>query len=174
MKNNPKIKISKALPGDEQGIFYVSKDTWLNTYVNKEYHITKVDILSKDFDSESKQKEWKKVLRSNGRKNKYILVAKDGGQIIGFCTAIKNEDWNEIGALYVLKSYQGGGIGTQLVSRCFEWLGNEKKVQLKVASFNNPAISFYNKCGFKLKKTIEFKKLPNGRDFPLSKMIKSR
>lgn len=45
------IKIVKPILGDEKDILLVQKETWLATYPNKKYKISKTDILSKDFDS---------------------------------------------------------------------------------------------------------------------------
>lgn len=46
--SNRNIKISDVSPGDERGIILLLKKTWLATYPNKKYNITKEDILRKD------------------------------------------------------------------------------------------------------------------------------
>ena len=43
-------------------IVFVLKTTWLATYPNKKYGITKEDILSKDFDSEKKISAWQDTI----------------------------------------------------------------------------------------------------------------
>jgi len=142
------IVISKAEVGDEVGIAYVAKETWLVTYPNEKLGITKADILSKDFDSAEKLARWVETIKENGLKNRYIICAKNNGKVIGFCAAGKEENYNEVRALYLLPQWHKKGIGKKLVENVLQWLGKDKKIILKVAEYNENAIGFYKKCGF--------------------------
>ena len=57
----------------------------------------------------------------------------------------------EIERIYILKSYQGRGLGTQLFNKAIE-IGKEKGYQLMwlgVWEFNHKALKFYKKKGLK-------------------------
>lgn len=56
---------------------------------------------------------------------------------------------SEINALYVLKKYQGHGIGRALMEKALHMVPH-KAVVLYVLRGNNPAIGFYEHMGFKL------------------------
>ncbi len=164
------IKITKPVLGDENEIASLLKETWLTTYVNKKYRIGKKDILSKDFDSKKKLAKWRKAIVSNGKCD-YICVAKSDKKVIGICTAKKEKVKNKIGAIYVLTAYQRKGVGKKLLTRCVQWLGADKDIKLRAASFNRKAINFYVKNGFSiLDKPFYYKELPNGKKFPLIEM----
>lgn len=167
-----RAKIFKALPSDIDGIFFVSKNTWLNTYKSKEYNIARRDILSKDFDSEARHLSWLKTIKTNGKKDKYVIVAKSEGEVIGFGVASKDLAVNEISAVYILKKYQGQGIGKKIMKKCLKWLGEDKQVHVKVVVYNQKAINFYKKFNFKVQRKIEYKVLPSGKELPLFKMIR--
>ena len=106
-----KVIIADSAPGDEKGLVFVLKTTWLATYPNKEHGITKEDILTKDFNSEKKISAWEDTIKNSGKKSKYICVAKYNDKIVGFCLASKKKGLNELDVLYVLPEYQRMGIG---------------------------------------------------------------
>lgn len=54
------IDILSAMPGDESGIIRLLKETWLATYPNKKYNITREDILKKDWESKERLENGKK------------------------------------------------------------------------------------------------------------------
>lgn len=145
-----KIKIRKSIPNDVYGIREVQKTTWLKTYPNNKEGITIEDIRKK-FEID-KTPEGKKKIEERKRKynNKNIgtWVAETEGKIIGFCMAIRGGNNNRIGAIYVLPTYQGGGLGRLLIEKAFEWLGNKKDILINVARYNKQAIDFYKKFGF--------------------------
>ena len=84
-----------------------------------------------------------------------LLALKDGDTVIGYCIIIffwSNEysgDLIEIDELYIAKSHQGLGIGTQL----FKWLQSNylrcKGFSLQVADKNARASKWYADLGFK-------------------------
>ena len=165
------IIIEDAILGDEKGLAFVQKKTWLATYPNKKYKIFKKDILLKDFDSDKKLYKWKQTIKSNGKENSYVCVAKDGKKVVGFCLVSKKEKLKELNAIYILSKYQKMGIGKKLLNKAFNWLGNTKKVMLTAVAYNDNAIGFYEKYGFvRTGKTGE-KGLPNGKMIPEVQMI---
>lgn len=81
-----------------------------------------------------------------------ILIAKDGGRVIGFAGygKCRNDDLpaaGEIFAIYVLSEYYGTGTGQRLVQAALKEL-NYPQVALWVLKGNERAIRFYKKCGF--------------------------
>lgn len=158
------------MPGDEEGIVFVRKNTWLVTYPSKENNITREDILAEDFDSPKKIKEWKESLKNNGKGTSCVFVAKKDDKIIGICVAGKCGSHNELRVLYVLPEYQKMGIGTKLAEEAIMWMGRAKDIILTVACYNKNAIGFYKKMGFTDTGDRSFKKLSTNKEIPEIKM----
>ncbi len=82
-----------------------------------------------------------------------ILVAKDGGKVVGFVgfgdRGDEAPDTGEIFALYVLSGYHGTGVGRLLMEAGLEELKAYPRVCLWVLKENARAIRFYEKCGFR-------------------------
>jgi len=173
-----KIKIRKFIPNDVYGIREVQKVTWLKTYPSRKEGITIEDIKKKfeiDKTSEGKKKIEERKKKYNDR-NIGIWVAETENKIIGFCMAIKEEECNRVGAIYVLPIYQGKGLGQQLIEKAFGWLGNKKDILINVARYNKQAINFYKKFGFietgKGGSLDSAAKLPSGKSIPEIELIK--
>jgi ribosomal protein S18 acetylase RimI-like enzyme len=170
-ENMKEIFISRATSEDAKAIPQIQKDGWLSTYVNDELGITKADVLSKDFDSEDRVNRWKEAI---SKPDTATFVAKDGGIPVGFCFVKKGDEFNQLGALYVLSTVQGKGIGTKLTEQALAYLGNEKPIHLEVVSYNDNAISFYESFGFERAEEIDNPTsgtLPSGVQIPEIKMI---
>lgn len=81
----------------------------------------------------------------------YALVAHIGNEVVGFVSAYLPD--NFIHHLYIDKSYQKQGIGTELLKATLEKL--KFPVSLKCLENNESAIAFYARHGFKpIKKGI--------------------
>lgn len=173
-----KVKIRKSVPNDVYGIREVQRNTWLKTYPNKEEGITTEDIKNKFEIDETPEGKKKIEKRKKNYDNKSIgiWVAETEGKIIGFCMAIKEKECNRVGAIYVLPTYQGKGLGKQLIKMAFAWLGDKKDIFINVARYNNQAISFYKKYGFVEtgnEGTLDSAaKLPSGKFIPEIELIK--
>lgn len=74
------------------------------------------------------------------------FVCKEDGIIKGFISVIDN---SFIGALFVLETHQGKGIGQKLLEYCKFLCSN---LELAVYAQNKPAVDFYTKNGFAIKK----------------------
>lgn len=131
---------------DIQEVFY---RTWLATYPNEEVGITLADIEEKYKDRYSEE-------AINKRKNdilhpspdSFFLVAKEDNLVVGVCRSRKENDYNELTAIYVLPDYQQKGIGRMLWEKTLEFLGDQKDIIVHVAAYNQPAINFYQRIGF--------------------------
>lgn len=64
------------------------------------------------------------------------------------CNGLKNKDYNELSAIYVLPKYQRLGLGYALWEEVKKFFSTEKNIIVHVASYNKKAINFYEKLGF--------------------------
>jgi ribosomal protein S18 acetylase RimI-like enzyme len=86
-----------------------------------------------------------------------ILAAHDGAAI-GHATLVPDAGESYELAIFVLREYQGAGVGTQLLKHL---LGHAQargaeKVWLTVERWNDPAIALYRKVGFEMCNTESF------------------
>jgi ribosomal protein S18 acetylase RimI-like enzyme len=174
------MKIEIPKPEDAEEIFELLKRTWLNTYVNAEYNITKEDILSiftneKKSATLAKMKTLYEALKNDFHNSEKIdWIAREGNEIIGVMR-IKNNIPGEIVMLYVKPSMQGKGVGRKLMNRALEDLDN-REILLKVAKYNTKAIRFYEKYGFRIYGNVEdpHGQLPTGKIIPEVGMVKNK
>ena len=68
--------------------------------------------------------------------------------IVGFCFAKQDTTVGRIGSIYILPTFQGKGIGQELIAQAVAYLGREKPIALEVVVYNTGAIGFYKKLGF--------------------------
>lgn len=148
MKDND-VQIGEVQSEDIKDVLEIQKITWLATYVNEEYNITKADIESKDFNSPIRIKSWQDRLLTD-KKLSNFWIAKVNSKIVAFCIAKRETDKNKLVAIYVLPNYQGLGLGKKLIEKALAWCGdNNKPIFLDVVKYNLKAKSFYEKFGFK-------------------------
>lgn len=87
------------------------------------------------------------------RKRDCIIIASDGGSVVGFAGygAYRGEDLKDAGelqAIYVLFEYWGRGVGKALMEAALDELKEFSVIALWVLEKNSRAIRFYEKCGF--------------------------
>ncbi len=142
---NSDITIQKAIPEDAQEIGEVYYKTWLDTYPNEEFGVTKEDI---DF-------IFKDIKNVDGSKytslpdDTVYFTAKENGHVVGVCKLVKRDDINELKSIYVLPEYQGKGIGKMFWSEALKFFDSTKETTVKAVTYNKNAIEFYKKLGFK-------------------------
>jgi ribosomal protein S18 acetylase RimI-like enzyme len=84
----------------------------------------------------------------------YICLAEDeeSGTLLGYIvTTISQGNEGEIDSIYVEEEYRLMGIGDALMQRSIKWM-DEKNIKTKkvaVATYNQAAISFYERYGFR-------------------------
>jgi ribosomal protein S18 acetylase RimI-like enzyme len=146
------VKIERAIEGDFVEVEKLLYETWLTTYPNSEFGITKEDIET-IFSEEEKKKQIEKHVAEFKKNlpNIHTFVAKKDGKVIGFCKIIEENDFYELDYLYVSTDLQGQGIGTLLWKEAKKVFTNKnKKIILKVISYNEKAIRFYKSLGFEV------------------------
>ncbi len=99
--------------------------------------------------------------RANDRRsdssNTFVSIDRENGdRVVGFGTLyyhardfVSVPEAGEVGALYVLREFQGYGIGRDLLEHCLAWLPRPR-VALFVLKGNDKAIGFYEHMGFRL------------------------
>jgi ribosomal protein S18 acetylase RimI-like enzyme len=142
------VKIVKAEIEDAEGIQEVQYKTWLATYPNEELGITIEDIEDrfKDRLLGKLKKRREEILHPISG---VMFVAKENNKVVGFCKTGEIENKNELQAIYVLTEYQGRGIGKMLWDEAKNYLDINRDTVVHVATYNENAIYFYQRLGFK-------------------------
>ena len=83
-----------------------------------------------------------------------LIVAKDGGKVVGFvgygaCRDQTMTDCGEVFAIYVLADYHGQKVGYELMNAAFEKLADYRRIAVWVLKGNDRAIRFYERYGFR-------------------------
>ena len=172
------IAIREALPDDAEAMRDVQRHTWIATYPNEAYGITKEDIEARFREDPETVRE----RRERGRQSVctapfHSWVAREGRALIGFCIVKQDDHENLLQALYVLPDFQSQGVGKRLLQTALDWLGSKKEVVLNVASYNEKAIAFYRAFGFVPDEPVasfEALQLPSGVRLPEIRMVKKR
>ncbi len=166
------VDIADALPTDAKAIAIINKLCWLDTYPNKEFGITKDDILAKELGGDAHALRWQNAIE---KKDAKTFVARLDGEVIGYCFVKKEAEQNRLGALYVLSSSHGKGVGRKLVEKAISFLGREKPIVLEVVTYNVHALNFYKKLGFRESgreiDEAQIMRLPSGIALPEVEMI---
>ncbi len=171
----PELVVVRAQPEDAEAIRNIQATTWIDTYPNKDAGITEGDIRERvGIDNpEVNQRRIANWLKGINDPDRNIFVAKIEGKVVGFVASGVLEGKNRLGALYVLPEAQGKGAGKLLMQKTLE-LNGDKDLYLHVASYNQKAIDFYKKFGFKgtgHKVTDEVAKLRHGKEIPEIEMV---
>lgn len=152
------IIIRKALPEDAEKIIDINIEVWKETYkdlIDKEI-IDKLQVKTKERIEKTKQ---------NIKEKNQTYVAESDGKIVGYHTYGKTRDENfknsgEIYAGYILKEYQGLGIGRKLAIFCMQDLLNSGyKTLVTKCLEDNPANEFHKSLGGKFVGNSIFKPL---------------
>lgn len=151
------IVIKRAVPADAEAMMHLKRAAWMQTYVNEERGITKEDI-EKKFPIGSlpeATKNWKIGLAGEATQNeRATFVAKVDDRVVGYTSPQRQDGQKRIGALYVSPDYQGKGIGSDLLLQAIAWHGRDGDIYLRVVSYNQNAIRFYERNGFQKTGTI--------------------
>ncbi|MGE7763256.1 N-acetyltransferase family protein [Peribacillus sp. NPDC097895] len=104
--------------------------------------------------SPEQQRKW--LERVDKESNSTVLVAEQGGQLVGYLAVIGGDTRRTNHSAYlvigILKEYTGRGIGTTLFQRLEEWavIHNILRLELTVVIQNEAGVSLYKKMGFEI------------------------
>ncbi len=141
------FRIRPAVPDDAAGIAIVSAYTWLIAYAG----LLPDEVLEKRISSIPAHIE--RVSENISGKKRCYAVAEYGSAVMGFVCFGASRDENypddgEIQALYVLKGFQGMGIGRMLVSHCTNIFAREGRKNMIINCLDgNPSAGFYSCMG---------------------------
>ncbi|XKI13344.1 GNAT family N-acetyltransferase [Sporosarcina sp. ANT_H38] len=153
LKGVIEILIRKAEVEDAEGIAKVHVDSWRTTYKG-----IVPETFLENLSYEQRELTWKRGIKENN-----VYIAEDeNGQVIGFSTGGKERTGKyeaytgELYAIYILKEYQGKGIGQLLVQTVVEDLKVKNLNSMLIwAIEENPACRFYEMLGGKKMDTEE-------------------
>ncbi len=144
------FQIRDAHIDDVRSIAYIHVESWRSTYAG----ILPDDYL-KNLAYQEREDLWAKVL-SQADADKHVFVAIDLGtkEVIGFASGgpargeLTENCKGEIYAIYLLKSYQGLGIGQQLFEASRYHLNSQELIPFGLNVLTkNPSCAFYEKMG---------------------------
>ena len=145
--------IREATLADAEGIAKVHVDSWKTTYTN----IIPVEYLNK-LSYEEREQLWKENIT-----NSDVFVAEnEEGKIVGFSSGGKERSskypdyTGELYAIYILKEYQGNGLGKLLVKPVIKELQQKNLFSMIVLVLeDNSSRLFYEALDGKKIDTIE-------------------
>jgi L-amino acid N-acyltransferase YncA len=148
------VNIRKAVITDAEGIAKVHVDSWKTTYKN----IVPDEYLNQ-LTYESREQLWK-----NNITNSEVFVAENNeGKIVGFSSGGKERTGKypnyigELYAIYILKEFQGNGLGKLLVKPIIVELQKQNIDSMMVLVLeDNRSLLFYEALGGKKMDTIKF------------------
>jgi ribosomal protein S18 acetylase RimI-like enzyme len=147
-KEEHHVDIRTARVDDAAAIATVHVESWRTTYKG----IVPDDFLAR-LSYEQRGQFWRQVLTEPGSAS-FVYVADDGpGQVVGFVSGGPERSGDtlytgELYAIYLFASYQGQGIGRQLVSTLVTRLMQEGMTALLLwVLAANPARQFYERLG---------------------------
>ena len=141
--------IRPAVIEDATAISVVHINTWKTTYrgMVPDYVIDGLDYVKNN-------RRWHQTLSQNSNSRTFVAVS-DDGKIMGFSTAGPNRNQQykfdgELYAIYILKQFQGQGVGRAIVTEVAKWLYSQghRSMILWVLK-DNPAKNFYEAMGGK-------------------------
>ncbi len=152
IENSPSFKIELPKVGEELALAKMHIQSWKESYVGEESGLTDemVDEMRGEMliNTDYRRKVIAEAL-ANPEKVIYRVVRNGSGEIVGFMHGIKHETYNELDAIYLLNEAKGMGIGPKLIEEFLSWSDHEKYSRLEAFRFNDSAISFYERYGFK-------------------------
>lgn len=81
----------------------------------------------------------------------FLLARTDTGALVGVATVKQSDDARTVSVLrlYVLRDYQGQGIGSQLLNGALAAFPDAQRIELQVADGNPSGLAFWTKRGFR-------------------------
>jgi len=144
---------------DAEGIAYVHVTAWQETYRG-----LMPDSVLDNLSVERRTREWRATLQDEANIYHTTVVAEEDAQIIGFANYGRAREGDlqfrgELFAIYVLKRFQGQGIGRGLIrAAANELLALDVSSMLVWVLSDNPYQKFYRRLGgvYVREKPIQF------------------
>lgn len=170
-KEKPEVRI--ATVADAAEIARIQHESWLATYPNEVGGISREDIERYLKSVDQQTASWQRELRDEGvLANIRTFILEDAQKTLGFCRVGKTAEFGLVDSLYLDPAYIGKGIGGEVFRRGLEWLDADTPIQLKVASYNNQAIRFYERFGFRNQGGAKPLRLSDTKVIPITLMVR--
>ena len=140
--------IREASHSDANGIAKVHVDCWRSTYDG----IVPADFLA-DLSYHESEKFWHEVLTDSDMPGFVYIAVNDAGQIVGYIAGGPEREGNrlyegEFYSIYILKEFQGQGIGRSLIAAASEKLLQSGLKSVMLWTFAvNPYREFFEALG---------------------------
>ncbi len=158
-QNSHVIKVERATPDDAGIICDIRDRAWIEAYPNPELGITAkdIEINAKGLNGEfvPKRIAWFKDKLAKNDEDWICYTAQIDNVAVGFVVASTEDSGRKfINSIYMEPNFQGKGLGTMLIKKALDWLGDEEAIYLEVLSYNQNAINFYERFGFEKTDTV--------------------
>ena len=146
-KKTPRFQVHPMMsPADREGRAFVHYQSWQETYPG---------LMPESILAGHTLERCQKIAEKGDPDTNFVLLDRENGdRVVGFATiSLRARDFvsvpeaGEVIALYVLKEYQGFGLGKQLMEHCISRLPH-RRIVLLVLDGNEKAIGFYKHMGF--------------------------
>lgn len=152
------FNISRAVLDDVVGIGEAHLQSWLETYPNEEFGVTEdwikeeFSYLVKDGVAPSGRDNGntfrRKAIENLNDDTLYEVVKDEKGVVQGFMHVDKKDGVVNLNAIYLTNDLKGTGVAYKLMDQALGF-AEELPIKLQVAAYNERAIKFYEKYGFK-------------------------
>lgn len=149
----PRWIIREADYDDLLDIRTMHAKSWLETYPDEENGVSedwvreRVSAWTTPDGIQKSREHFKDIF---GNPDHFYRIAEKDGEIVGLVHGSQSDGLQNLEALYVDKSEHGKGLAQDLMGLVDEWFDDTLPVKLGVASYNDRAIRFYEKYGFKI------------------------
>jgi ribosomal protein S18 acetylase RimI-like enzyme len=167
------IAVRVATARDASNISKIYGKSVIATYTNEKGKIFKADMAEYIGDPSIDVLRWYDDLVETDP-NIHTTVLTEGGRVVGFCRARKEANVGHIEKLYLDPASSEKGLGGELLREGIAWLGNEHPVELEVVAYNDRAIRFYERNGFRVQGQAAPLVLPSKKEIPMVSMVKDR
>ncbi|MFG3142201.1 GNAT family N-acetyltransferase [Streptomyces sp. NPDC048211] len=160
-------RIDIPRPGDAEAMGRVQMRAWLQTYPNEEAGIDEAWIREHRGFAVTAEgvAQWRAFMEEAVRQpdRLFCRVVRSGSEIVGFLCGRRDAVVN-LGPMYLLNEAQGQGTGGRLMREFMAW-AQDARMRLWVTDYNEKAIRFYERYGFRTTGERELwqGKLPNVR-----------
>lgn len=140
------VRIRQAVDSDARGIARVHVDSWRSTYAG----ILPAEHLAA-LDYDRRAANWQRILAD--RRQSVFVAADRDGRIVGFSSGGPERSNDpaypaELYAIYLLKSWQGLGLGRRLAAALADWfISRGWQSMLLWVLEDNPSRRFYEALG---------------------------
>ncbi|WP_426361683.1 GNAT family N-acetyltransferase [Streptomyces sp. E-08] len=154
-------------PNDAESVGRMFLRAWLQTYPNEDAGVDEAWILEQRGSAVTAEGigQWQQFIEEAIRHPELVFcrVVRSGAEIVGVLCGRRGAVVT-LGPMYLLNEAQGRGTGHRLMGEFQAWAG-DAPIRLWVTEYNERAVQFYERHGFKLTGERELwrGKLPNVR-----------